>query len=35
MTHAKDKVQNDLQEGQEVQVYQSLPLVQFDPEHDK
>lgn len=25
----------DLQEGQEVQLYQSLPLVQFDPERDK
>lgn len=46
MTHGKGKVQNDdrvqfkslgihLQVGQEVQVNQSLPLVQFDPEQDK
>lgn len=26
---------NDLQEGQVVQLYQVLPLVQFDPEQDK
>ena len=25
----------DLQEGQDVQVYQSLLLVQFDPEEDE
>lgn len=32
----KSKAWNvDLQEGQEVQVYRSLPLVQFDPEHEK
>lgn len=42
MTHTKDKIQNDLtvwcidlQEGQEVQVCRSLPLVRFDPEQDK
>lgn len=41
-THTKGKIQNDskvwcidLQEGQEVQVCQSLPLVQFDPEQNK
>lgn len=26
---------NDLQGVQEVQVYQSLPLAQLDPEYDK